>query len=49
MNGTGGWMNRTGEWMNGGSGAPEWIWVVIGTLVVVLLVVAITKLVGVKT
>ena len=33
-------MSQTGGWMGGGM----WIWAVIGVLVVVLLVVAITKL-----
>ena len=33
-------MNQTGGWMGGGM----WLWTVIGVLVVVLLVVAISKL-----
>ena len=42
-------MDRTGGWMNGGAGGAEWIWVVAGTLVVVLLVVVIAKLFNTKT
>ena len=38
-------MDRTGGWMNGGAGGAEWIWVVAGTLAVVLLVVVIVRLV----
>ena len=35
--------------MSGGTGGTEWIWVVIGTLVAVLLVVTIVKLVSAKS
>ena len=41
-------MNQVGGWMNGGTGGAEWIWVVAGTLVVVLLVVVIVRLVNTK-
>ena len=41
-------MDRANGWMNGGSGGAEWIWVVIGTLVAVLLVVVIVKLFNTK-
>ncbi|MGA8148318.1 MAG: hypothetical protein WB870_12205 [Gallionellaceae bacterium] len=37
-------MNHTNGWMSGWTGGGMWIWVVIGVAVVVLLVVAITKL-----
>ena len=37
-------MNQTDGWMNGWSGGGMWIWAVVGTLVVVLLVVVISKL-----
>ena len=37
-------MNQTDGWMSGWAGGGMWIWTVIGVLVVVLLVVAITKL-----
>ena len=37
-------MNNTDGWMGGGAGGGMWVWAVIGTLLVVLLVVAITKL-----
>ncbi len=37
-------MNHTDGWMNGWAGGGMWLWPVIGTLVVVLLVVAIMKL-----
>ena len=37
-------MNHTDGWMNGGTGGGMWLWTVIGVLVVVLLVVAITRL-----
>ena len=39
-----GWMNSSDGWMNGATGGGMWILMVIGVLVVVLLVVAITKL-----
>ena len=42
-------MNQVGGWMSGGTGGTEWIWVVIGTLVAVLLVVTIVKLVSAKS
>ena len=41
-------MDRTAGWMNGGTGGAEWIWVVAGTLVVVLLVVVIGRLFNTK-
>ncbi len=44
MNRNGGLMNHNDGWMNGWSGGGMWIWTVIGTLVIVLLVVAIVKL-----
>ena len=37
-------MNQSDGWMNGWSGGGMWLWTVIGVLVVVLLVVAISKL-----
>lgn len=37
-------MNGADGWMNGWAGGGMWLWTVIGVLVVVLLVVAITKL-----
>ncbi len=37
-------MNHTDGWMGGWSGGGMWLWTVIGVLVVVLLVVAISKL-----
>jgi uncharacterized membrane protein len=37
-------MNHTDGWMGGWSGGGMWIWTVIGVAVVVLLVVAISKL-----
>ncbi len=37
-------MNHDNEWMSGWMGGGTWIWVVVGTLGVVLLVVVITKL-----
>ena len=37
-------MNQNDGWMRGWSGGGMWLWTVIGTLVVVLLVVMITKL-----
>jgi len=37
-------MYHTGGWMNGWTGGGMWFWAVIGVLVVVLLVVAITKM-----
>ncbi len=37
-------MNHSDGLMNGWSGGGMWLWPVIGTLVVVLLVVAIMKL-----
>ncbi len=37
-------MNGTDGWMNGGTSGGMLLWTVIGVLVVVLLVVAITKL-----
>ena len=36
-------MNQSSGWMNGMSGGGMWLWPVVGTLVVVLLVVAIVK------
>jgi len=41
MNHTDGWM---GGWMGGWAGGGMWLWTVIGVQVVVLLVVAISKL-----
>jgi hypothetical protein len=41
-------MDRVGGWMNGGTGGAEWIWVVAGTLVVVLLVIVIARLFNTK-
>lgn len=38
-----GTMDRTGGWMDGGTGGGEWIWIVVGVLVAVLLVVMIAK------
>ena len=37
-------MNQYGGWMAGWAGGGMWLWTVIGVLVVVLLVVAISKL-----
>ena len=37
-------MNHTDGWMSGWAGGGMWVWAVIGTLVVVLLVVVISKL-----
>jgi hypothetical protein len=37
-------MNHSNGMMNGWSGGGMWLWPVIGTLVVVLLVVAIVKM-----
>jgi len=37
-------MSHADGWMNGWMGGGVWIWGVIGVLVIVLLVVAITKL-----
>ena len=37
-------MNQTDGWMNGWGSGGMWVWTVIGTLVVVLLVVVISKL-----
>lgn len=37
-------MNHTDGGMNGWTGGGMWIWTVVGTLVVVLLVVAIMKM-----
>jgi hypothetical protein len=37
-------MNQTDGWMSGWAGGGMWLWTVIGALVVILLVVAITKL-----
>ena len=37
-------MNHNDGWMNGWGGGGMWVWTVIGTLVVVLLVVVINKL-----
>ena len=37
-------MNHTDGWMNGWAGGGMWIWGVCGVLVVVLLVMAISKL-----
>ncbi|MEO6874057.1 MAG: hypothetical protein ABI222_04475 [Opitutaceae bacterium] len=37
-------MNHANGWMHGGAGGGMWVWTVIGILVVVLLVVAISKL-----
>jgi hypothetical protein len=37
-------MNHTEGWMSGWAGGGMWIWTVVGILVVVLLVVAISKL-----
>jgi uncharacterized membrane protein len=37
-------MNHMDHWMNGWMGGGMWIWPVIGILMVVLLVVAISKL-----
>jgi len=37
-------MNHTDGWMGGWSGGGMWLWTVIGVMVVVLLVVAISKL-----
>ncbi len=37
-------MNHSDGWMNGWSGGGMWLWPVVSTLVVVLLVVAIVKL-----
>ncbi len=37
-------MNQSDGWMSGWSGGGMWIWMVVGTLLVVLLVVAISKL-----
>ena len=36
-------MNQSDGWMNGWSGGGMWLWVVVGTLAVVLLVVVIGK------
>ena len=36
-------MNDTGGWMNHWMGEGMWIWTIVGSLVLVLLVVAITK------
>jgi hypothetical protein len=45
-----GTMDRTGGWMDGGTGGgAEWLWVVIGVLVAVLLVVVITKMIKTKS
>lgn len=38
-----GTMDRTGGWMDGGTGGGEWVWIVVGVLVAVLLVVVIAK------
>lgn len=37
-------MMHANGWMSGGVGGGMWIWAVIGVLVVVLLVVAISKI-----
>jgi len=37
-------MNSVDGWMHGSMGGGMWIWTVVGTLVVVLLVVVIIKL-----
>ena len=37
-------MNHSDGWMNGWWGGGMWIWTAIGVLMVVLLVVAITRL-----
>ena len=37
-------MDHPHGWMNGSMGGGMWLWTVIGVLLVVLLVVAITKL-----
>jgi uncharacterized membrane protein len=37
-------MNHTDGWMNGWPGGGMWLWTVIGAVVVVLLVVAISRL-----
>ena len=37
-------MNQTDGWMNGWAGGGMWVWTVISTLVVVLLLVVISKL-----
>ena len=37
-------MNHGDGWMGGGVGGGMWLWTVIGVVVVVLLVVAVTKL-----
>ena len=37
-------MNHTDGWMDGWTAGGMWIWTVIGVMVVVLLVVAVTKL-----
>ena len=37
-------MNHTDGWMSGWTGEGMWLWTVIGVMVVVLLVVAVTKL-----
>jgi hypothetical protein len=36
-------MNHADGWMNGSMGGVMWTWIMIGTLVVVLLVVAMNK------
>jgi len=41
------WMD--GGWMNGGTDAGNWIWMVVGVLVAILLVVVITKLFSKKS
>ena len=37
-------MNQNDGWMSGWGGGGTWVWAVIGTLVVVLLLVVIVKL-----
>jgi hypothetical protein len=37
-------MNQSGGWMGGWAGGGMWLWTVVGILVIVLLVVAISKL-----
>ena len=36
-------MDGSGGWMHGGTGGAEWVWIVVGILVAVLLVVLIMK------
>jgi hypothetical protein len=37
-------MNHADGWMGGWAGGGMWIWTVLGTLVIILLVVVISKL-----